>query len=46
MDKPIPKRERNIQTLKSIGKIAGVLAALCLVILIIIESARLLSDVS
>ena len=40
MDKPIPKRERNIQTLKSIGKIAGVLAALCLVILIIIEISR------
>lgn len=40
MDKPIPKRERNIQTLKSIGKITGVLAALCLVILIIIEISR------
>ena len=40
MDKPIPKRERNIQTLKSIGKIAGVLAAICLVILIIIEISR------
>lgn len=40
MDKPIPKRERNIQTLKSIGKIVGVLAALCLVILIIIEISR------
>lgn len=40
MDKPIPKRERNIQTLKSIGKIAGVLAVLCLVILIIIEISR------
>ncbi len=40
MDKPIPKRERNIHTLKSIGKIAGVLAALCLVILIIIEISR------
>lgn len=40
MDKPIPKRERNIQILKSIGKIAGVLAALCLVILIIIEISR------
>ena len=40
MDKPIPKRERNIQTLKSIGKIAGVLAALCLLILIIIEISR------
>ncbi len=40
MDKPIPKRERNIQTLKSIGKIAGVLAALYLVILIIIEISR------
>ena len=40
MDKPIPKRERNIQTLKSIGKIAGVLATLCLVILIIIEISR------
>lgn len=40
MDKPIPKRERNIKTLKSIGKIAGVLAALCLVILIIIEISR------
>lgn len=40
MDKPIPKRERNIQTLKSIGKITGVLAAICLVILIIIEISR------
>lgn len=40
MDKPIPKRERNIQTLKSIGKIAGVLATLSLVILIIIEISR------
>lgn len=40
MDKPIPKRERNMQTLKSIGKIAGVLAVLCLVILIIIEISR------
>lgn len=40
MDKPIPKRERNIQTLKSIGKITGVLAANCLVILIIIEISR------
>lgn len=40
MDKPIPKRERNIQTLKSIGKIAGVLATLCLLILIIIEISR------
>lgn len=47
MDKPIPKRERNIQTLKSIGKITGVLAALCLLILIIIEISRAsISEVS
>lgn len=41
MDKPIPKKERNLQTLKSVGKIVAVLAAVAIVILIIIQMSRM-----
>ena len=41
MDKPIPKKERNLQTLKSVGKIVAVLAAVTMVIFIIIQISRM-----
>ena len=40
MDKPIPKKERNLRMLKSVGKIIACIALLGAVIISIIEISR------